>query len=350
MAKKTGITYEDIVRQVRAHDFRPIYCLMGDEPYYIDRLADYIVEQALTEDERDFNLTVLYGTQTTAEDVINAAKRYPMMAERQVVVVREAQSLPHKELLAFYAQKPLQTTVLVLCHKNGTLDRRTKLATELQKAGIVFESRKLYDRELPSFVVGYVRRKGLEIAPDACQVLCEHVGADLNRLASELDKLVLAVPRGEDGGVPSGQPARRIDTQLIQDNIGISKEYNAFELVAALSVKDVMKANRIVKYFDRNPKNFALQPTLASIFKFFADLMLAYYAPVRTEEGIAAWLEQNSWQVRKNILPAMRVYTAMKVYNILGEIRRTDAASKGVGGQNTSDGDLLKELVFQILH
>lgn len=346
MAKKAGITYEDIVHQVRDRDFKPIYCLMGEEPYYIDRIADYIIQQALTEDERDFNLTVLYGTQTTAEEVINAAKRYPMMAERQVVVVREAQSLPHKDLLTFYAQKPLLTTILVLCHKNGNLDRRTKLATELQKAGIVFESRKLYDRELPSFVTNYVRRKGLEIAPDACQVLCEHVGADLNRLAGELDKLVLAVPRGEDGK----QPARHIDTQLIQDNIGISKEYNAFELVAALAAKDVMKANRIVKYFDGNPKNFALQPVLASIYKLFSDLMLAYYVPVRTEEGIAAWLEQTTWQVRRNILPAMRLYSAMKVYNIIGEIRRTDAASKGVGGVKTTDGDLLKELVFQILH
>ncbi|MBO4801217.1 MAG: DNA polymerase III subunit delta [Bacteroidaceae bacterium] len=346
MAKKAGITYEDIVRQVRAGDFKPIYCLMGEEPYYIDRISDYIVEQALTEDQRDFNLTILYGPQTTAEEVINAAKRYPMMAERQVVVVREAQGLPHKELLTFYAQKPLTSTILILCHKNGNLDGRTKLAGELRKAGIVFESPKLYDRELPSFVTSYVRRKGLEIAPDACQILCEHVGADLNRLASELDKLILASSKGEGGQ----QPAARIDSQMIQDHIGISKEYNAFELVAALSVKDVMKANRIVKYFDSNPKNFALQPTLASIFKFFADLMLAYYAPVRSDDGIAAWLEQSTWQVRRNIIPAMRNYSATKVYAIIGEIRRTDAASKGVGGQKTSDGDLLKELVFQILH
>lgn len=346
MAKKVGITYEDIVRQVRAHDFKPIYYLMGEESYYIDRISDYIVQQALTEDERDFNLTILYGSQTTGEEVVNAAKRYPMMAERQVVVVREAQSLPHKEVLAFYAQKPLLSTILILCHKNGTLDRRTKLATELQKAGIVFESRRLYDRELPNFTANYVRRKGLEIAPDACQILCEYVGADLNRLAGELDKLALALPQGQ-GGVVSSQ---RIDAQLIEDHIGISKDYNAFELVAALSIKDVMKANRIVKYFDSNPKNFALQPVLSSIFKFFSDLMLAYYSPAKTEEGIAAWLDQSSWQVRRNILPAMRCYTATKVFNIIGEIRRTDGASKGVGGQKTIDGDLLKELVFFILH
>lgn len=340
MAKKAGgVSYEEIVRQVRAGDFKPIYYLMGEEPYYIDRISDYIVEQALTEDERDFNLTILYGPQTTGEEVVNAAKRYPMMAERQVVVVREAQSLPHKEVLAFYAQKPMPSTVLVICHKNGMLDRRTNMAKEIQKSGLLFESNILYDRELPGFVSSYVKRKGLEIAPDACLILCEHVGADLSRLAGELDKLVVAVGEG-----------KRIDAQAIQDNIGISKEYNSFELLAALSVRDVLKANRIVKYFDSNPKNFALQPTLATLFKFYTDLMLAYYAPTKTEQGIADWLGQSVWQVRRNVLPAMRAYTATKVYQIIGEIRRTDGASKGVGGQRSSDGNLLKELVFQILH
>ena len=340
MAKKAGgISYEEIVRQVRAKDFKPVYYLMGEEPYYIDRLADYIVEQALAEEERDFNLTILYGPQTTGEEVVNAAKRYPMMAERQVVVVREAQRLNHREMLLFYVQKPLDSTVLIICHKEGSLDQRTKLAAEIKKSGVLFESNKLYDRELPGFVGAYVRRKGLEITPEATQILCEHVGADLNRLAGELDKLAIAVAT-----------TRRIDAQAIEDNIGISKEYNSFELQAALASKDVVKANRIVKYFDNNPKNFALQPTLATLFKFFSDLMLAYYAPSRSEEGIAAWLEQSTWQVRKNVMPALRMYSAMKVYNIIDEIRRTDAASKGVGGQKTSDGDLLKELVFSILY
>ena len=345
MAKKTGITYEEIVRQVQAGVFKPVYYLMGEESYYIDRVSEYIVQKALTEDEKDFNLTILYGPQTTGEEVVNAAKRYPMMAERQVVLVREAQTLEHREVLAFYLQKPLLSTVLILCHKNGTLDRRTKLATEIQNAGILFESRKLYERELPSFVNAYVRRKRLEIAPDACQILCAHVGADLNRLAGELDKLVLAIQAGHGAATST-----RIDSQLIQDHIGISKDYNAFELVSALALKDVMKANRIVKYFDSNPKNFALQPVLATLFRFYTNLMLAFYSPVKSEEGIAAWLEQSVWQARRDVLPAMRHYTAMQVFIILDEIRKTDAASKGVGGQKTADGDLLKELVFRILH
>lgn len=342
MAKKTGISYEDIVRQVQAGDFKPVYYLMGDESYYIDRVSDYIVSKALTEDEKDFNLTILYGPQTNGEEVVNAAKRYPMMAERQVVLVREAQTLEHREALGFYMQKPLMSTILIICHKNGTLDRRTKLANEIQKVGILFESRKLYDRELPAFVSSYVRRKQFAITPEACMIICENVGADLNRLAGELDKLIVALSNGEG--------KRTIDPQLIQDNIGISKDYNAFELVAALAMKDVMKANRIVKYFDSNPKNFALQPVLATLFKFFTQLMLAYYSPVKTDEGIAAWLELSLWQARRDVLPAMRNYSAMHVFNILDEIRQTDAASKGVGGLKTTDGDLLKELVFRILH
>jgi DNA polymerase-3 subunit delta len=339
MAAQKGITHEDIVRDVRAGKIAPIYYLMGDEPYYIDKVSDFIVDAVLKPEERDFNLDIVYGADVTLNQVIELARAYPMMAERRVVLVREAQAIRSLDGLEQYALHLTPSTVLILCHKNGTLDRRTNMAKEIQKAGIVFESPKLKDYQLPGFVRSYVQRKALEIEPDACQILCEHVGADLNRLAGELDKLIVAL--GEHG---------RIDAQAIQDNIGISKEYNSFELIAALAEKDVMKANRIVKYFDSNPKNFALQPTLASLFKFYTELLLAYYAPNRSEEGIAAWLEQSTWQVRKNILPAMRVYTAMKVYTIIGEIRRTDGASKGVGGQKTSDGDLLKELVFMILH
>lgn len=340
MAKKTGITYEDIVREVRAGDFRTIYYLMGAESYYIDHLSDYIVDKALQESERDFNLTVLYGPQTNGEEVVSAARRYPMMAERQVVVVREAQKLDRREALAAYAAKPMPSTILIICHKGGTLDGRTKLATELKRAGIVFESRRLYDRELPQFCASYLRRRQTEITPDACQILCEYVGADLSRLAGEMDKLILALPKDR----------KLIDAQLIQDNIGISKDFNTFELTAALAMKDTMKAFRIVKYFDSTPKNFALQPTLTVLFNFYTNLLLASYSPVRNEEGIAAWLKMPAWQVRRDIMPAMRLYTATKVFNILGQIRRIDAASKGVGGQRTTDGDLLKELVSYILY
>lgn len=340
MAKTAGITYQEIVRAVDAGSFHPIYYLMGEESYYIDLLSDYIVEKALAPEERDFNLVVLYGSQVEVEDVILAAKRYPMMAERQVVVVREVQQMKNIDRLVEYAKQPLLSTVLILCHKNGKIDRRTKFASEVQKVGVLFESNLLYENELGGFVSNYVRRYGCEITPEANSILCDSVGANLSRIAAELDKLLLLKRQG----------IVRIDAELIEKHVGISKEYNNFEFIAALSLKDVAKANKIVKYFDSNPKNFALQPLLALMLKYYSDLMQAYYAPDKTEAGVAAWLGQNVWQVKRNIMSALRAYNAMQVFNIIAAIRQTDAASKGVGPQKGSDGELLKELVFFILH
>ncbi len=339
-AKKEGVTYEEIVRAVRAGNFAPVYYLMGEESYYIDKVSEFIVDSALKEEERDFNLTVCYGADVTADEVVNAAKRFPMMAQRQVVWVREAQNLQGKERLSFYLEHPQPTTVLILCHKHGVLDRRKKLASDIQKAGVLFESKKLYESQLPGFVSAYLRRKGVAMEQNAVMMVCESVGSDLSRLSGELDKLVLALPEGET----------RIGASFVERHVGISKEFNNFELVSALVVKDVLKVNRIVKYFNDNPKNFSLQLTLSVMFGFFSNLMLAYYAPKRTEEGIAEWTEQPRWQVGRNILPAMRNYTGVKVMQIIGKLRETDAKSKGVGNTMATPGDLLKELAYFILH
>ena len=339
-AKKEGVTYEEIVRAVRAGNFSPVYYLMGEESYYIDKVSEFIVDSALKEEERDFNLMVCYGADVTADEVVNAAKRFPMMAQRQVVWVREAQNLQGKERLSFYLEHPQPTTVLILCHKHGVLDRRKKLASDIQKAGILFESKKLYESQLPGFVSAYLRRKGVAMEQNAVMMVCESVGSDLSRLSGELDKLVLALPEGET----------RIGASFVERHVGISKEFNNFELVSALVAKDVLKVNRIVKYFNDNPKNFSLQLTLSVMFGFFSNLMLAYYAPKRTEEGIAEWTEQPRWQVGRNILPAMRNYTGVKVMQIIGKLRETDAKSKGVGNTMATPGDLLKELAYFILH
>lgn len=339
-AKKEGVTYEEIVRAVQAGNFAPVYYLMGEESYYIDKVSEFIVDSALKEEERDFNLTVCYGADVTADEVVNAAKRFPMMAQRQVVWVREAQNLQGKERLSFYLEHPQPTTVLILCHKHGVLDRRKKLASDIQKAGILFESKKLYESQLPGFVSAYLRRKGVAMEQNAVMMVCESVGSDLSRLSGELDKLVLALPEGET----------RIGASFVERHVGISKEFNNFELVSALVAKDVLKVNRIVKYFNDNPKNFSLQLTLSVMFGFFSNLMLAYYAPKRTEEGIAEWTEQPRWQVGRNILPAMRNYTGVKVMQIIGKLRETDAKSKGVGNTMATPGDLLKELAYFILH
>ncbi|MDD6907647.1 MAG: DNA polymerase III subunit delta, partial [Bacteroidaceae bacterium] len=318
MAKE--ITYEEIVRNLKNRVYSPVYFLMGEEDYYIDRISDYIMDTVLSEVEKEFNLTVLYGADTDMAGVINAAKRYPMMSEHQVIVVKEAQGLKGMEDLVYYLQKPLLSTILVFCYKHGTLDRRKKITAEIEKAGVLFESKKLKDTQLPGFISSFLKRKKVEIEPKASEMIAEFVGTDLNRLAGELEKLIITLPPG----------ATRITPEQIERNIGISKDYNNFELRSALIEKDVLKANRIVKYFNDNPKNNPLQLTLAVLFNFFSNLMLAYYAPEKTEQGIAAQLGLRSpWQSRE-YMAAMRRYKGIKVMQIIEAIRTCDAKSKGI--------------------
>ena len=338
MAKET--TYEAIARDLKNRIYKPVYYLMGEESYYIDKISEYIAQTVLTDEEKEFNLTVVYGSDTDVATVINAAKRYPMMAERQVVIVKEAQQLKNIEELVYYVQKPLQSTILVLCHKNGTIDRRKKLAAEVEKVGVLFESKKLKEAQLPGFITSYLKRKSVDIEPKASEMMAEFVGADLNRMAGELDKLVITLPQG----------VTRVSPEQIELNIGVSKDYNNYELRSALVAKDVLKANKIIKYFEENPKTNPIQMTLSVLFGFFSNLMLAYYAPEKTEQGIAAQLGLRSpWQAREYIM-AMRQYSGVKVMQIIGEIRYCDARSKGVGNSSLSDGDLLRELIYVILH
>ena len=338
MAKE--VTYEEIVRNLKNEVYSPIYFLMGEEDYYIDRISDYLVNHALTETEKEFNLTVLYGADTDIATVINAAKRYPMMSKYQVVVVKEAQHLRNIEELTYYLQKPLASTILVFCYKHGALDRRKKITAEIEKAGVLFESKKLKEAQLPGFISSYLKRKQVEIEPKASEMMAEFVGADLNRMAGELEKLIITLPAGQ----------KRITPELIERNIGISKDYNNFELRNALIAKDVLKANQIVKYFEENPKNNPLQVTLAVLFNFFANLMLAYYAPEKTDQEIAAQLGLRSpWQ-SKDYMIAMQKYSGVKVMQIIGAIRECDAKSKGIGNPSTPDGELLRSLVYMILH
>lgn len=338
MAKET--TYEEIVRSIKNHDYKPVYYLMGEESYYIDKISEYILQTVLKEEEREFNQTVLYGSDTDISTVINAAKRYPMMAERQVVILKEAQHVKRMEDLVYYVQKPLQSTILVICHKNGTLDRRKKLAAEIEKVGFLFESKKMKDSQLPGFITSYLKRKSVEIEPKASEMMAEFVGTDLSRMAGELDKLVITLAPG----------IRRVTPEQIERNIGISKDYNNYELRSAIVAKDVLKANRIIKYFSENPKTNPIQMTLSVLFGFFSNLMLAYYAPDKTEQGIANQLGlKSAWQARE-YMAAMRVYSGVKVMQIIGEIRYCDAKSKGVENASLSDEDLLRELVYKILH
>ena len=338
MAKET--TYEEIARDLKNRIYKPVYYLMGEESYYIDRISEYIAQTVLNENEKEFNQTILYGADTDIATIINAAKRYPMMSKYQVVIVKEAQGVKNIDELSYYLQKPLESTILVLCHKHGVLDRRKKLAAEIEKVGVLFESKKIKDTQLAGFITSYLKRKSIEIEPKASEMMAEFVGTDLSRMAGELEKLIITLPKGQ----------KRITPEQIEQNIGISKDYNNYELRNALIIKDVFKANQIIKYFEENPKTNPLQMTLSVLFNFFSNLMLAYYAPEKSEQGIAAQLGLKSpWQ-SKDYLAAMRKYSGVKVMQIIGEIRYCDAKSKGVGNSSLGDGELLQELVYKILH
>lgn len=336
---KQEITYDSIIKEINSRQFAPVYYLMGEEPYYIDRLSDYIAENVLTEEERGFNQMVMYGQDTDLGSIIASAKRYPMMADYQVIIVKEAQALRNIDELVYYLKKPQPTTVLVFCHKHGTLDRRKKTAVEIEKVGRLFESKKLKDSMLPTFITNYVRTKGTAIDVKAANMMVESIGADLSRLASELDKLIIAKLKNEDPITP----------ELVEECVGISKDYNVFELKNALIVKDVVKANTIAKYMEDNKKNFAMPMVLAMLYNFYANLMMAYYAPEKSDTGIAAYLDLRSpWQAKEYQM-AMPFYTARKVMYIISDIRKYDALSKGYGA-NATDKGLLRELIYHILH
>ena len=337
---KQEYTYEGIIRELQAKQYRPVYYLMGDEAFYIDKIADYIIDNVLNDTEKEFNQTILYGADVDAATIINAAKRYPMMSEYQVIVVKEAQAVHNMEELVFYLQKPLKSTILVLCHKHGSLDKRKKLAAEIEKVGVLYESKKLKEAQLPAIIAAYIKQKGFDIDQKATAMLAEFVGTDLSRLVGEMEKLIIT----------SSKNSTKITPEQIEKNIGISKDYNNFELRSALVEKDVLKANKIVKYFEENPKTNPIQMTLSLLFGFYSNLMMAYYAPEKSEQGIAAFLGLKSpWQARE-YMAAMRKYSGIKTMQIISEIRTTDAKSKGVENSSLSDGDLLRELVFKILH
>ena len=326
--------------ELKSGVYRPIYYLMGEEGYYTDKITDYIIENSLSEMERDFNLTVYYGLESDIDTIITAAKRFPMMAERQVIIVREAQMLKNIDNLLFYLQNPQPTTVLVFAHKNGSIDKRKKVATELERKGVVLDSKKVRDDQLPAFINARMREKGLTADEKSVLMIRESIGNDLARIAGEVEKLSIALPAG----------ATHITPELVEEHIGISKEFNNFELQNALVNKDIYKANKIINYFAQNPKKNPIQMTLALLFSFFSNVMMSYYAPDKSERGVAEFLGlRSTWGVG-DYIKAMRNYKAMHVMEILHLIRLADAQSKGAEGPQLPDGEIMRELLYKILH
>ena len=342
MAEAKNVSFDSIMSDLRDRKFSPVYYLMGDEPYYIDLISDYIAEHVLQPEERDFNQTILFGSDVNASQIADAARRYPMMAEYQVVIVKEAQNIKNTEALEKYFKQPMPSTILVMCHKNGSIDgRKREYVKSIQGSGVLFESKKLKDKELPAFIEKYLKSRNVSIDYKSTQIIADSIGADLSRLASELDKVVLSLPE-ED---------RRVTPQVVEDQIGVSKEFNSFELRDAIVNRNVYKANQIIKYFDNNPKAGSIYSFLPMLFNYFQNLMIAYYAPNnKSQEGVAEWLElRNAWAA-KDYMTGMRNYSGMKVMQIIGKIREIDAKSKGLDNPNTPPGELMKELIFYILH
>ena len=341
-------TYQSIMADLKARRFAPVYYLCGEEAYYIDRLSDYIAENVLSPEERDFNQTIVFGADVSGSQVADIARRYPMMAEYQVVIVKEAQNIKQTDALEKYFKQPLKSTILVICHKNGKIDgRKREYVKAIQQAGVLFESKKLSERALPQFIEDYLSERHVAIDHKSTQIIAEAIGSDLNRLTGELNKLILSLTSTS----PNTPTPPTITPQIVEDQIGISKDFNAFELRDAIVNRNVYKANQIINYFDKNPKTGSIYAFLPMVFNYFQNLMLAHYCPQKnSQEAVAAYLEMKNPWMAKDYMTGMRNFTALKTMQIISKLREMDAKSKGLDNPNTPPGELMKELIFYILH
>lgn len=333
------MTYNQIIQDLKNRNFKPVYFLHGEEPYYIDKITKYIIENVLTESEKSFNQTIFYGRDTNVQTIINAAKRFPMMSDNQVVIVKEAQYLDKIEDLIYYVNDPLKSTLLIISYKHKKLDKRKKLARALQEKGFLFESTKLYENKIPDWIINYVMNRHYEITTEASLLLTEYLGSDLNKIAGELEKIFISLP----------PEIKKIGLDTIEENIGISKDFNTFELTNALSVKDSLKANRIIKYFAANPKNNPAALTISSLYYFFSKLMAYHSLKDKSPALVASRLKIHPYFVNE-YKKASGNYNKQKLNEIFSLLRKYDLKLKGHGSTGADSGNLFKELIFKILH
>ncbi len=328
-----------IVNDIKNGTIKPIYFLMGEEPYYIDKLADFIEQNVLTEEEKGFNQTVLYGRDVSMEDIISTCKRYPMMADRQVVIVKEAQDLTKTiDKLESYAENPMPSTVLVFCYKYKTLDKRKKVTKFIAKKGLVYESKKLYENQVGEWIKRVLQGKSFTIEPKANAMLVEFLGTDLSKINNELEKLAIVLPKNT-----------MITAKHIEENIGFSKDFNVFELRKAIGDRNQMKAYQIAQYFADNPKDNPMVVTTSLVFGFFVNLLQYHGLKDRNPKNVAAVLKVNPYFL-KDYDVALKNYPMKKVSAIVGKLRDIDVKSKGVGANALSNSDLLKEMLVGIFN
>ena len=331
--------YLQIIADLKNKNYLPVYFLEGEEPFFMDRISDYILENVLTEEEKGFNQTILYGKDLSLDSIMTAAKRFPMMAERQVVVIREAQNIKNIEDLAPYVEKPMRSTVLVFNYKYKTIDKRKKLYKALQKNGIYFESKPLYDNQVPAWISKYLKEKNLGIDPRAAQMISDFVGSDLQRIVNELEKVTISLV-----------PGTSIMPDDVERNIGISKEFNTFELQNALGNKDILKSNRIINYFIDNEKQHPLTVIIGMLATYFRKLLIYHSIENKSDRIVVSQkLGVNPFFINDYANAASK-YSLDKAIVIISMMREFDLRSKGARGGSTSNGDLLRELIFKILH
>jgi DNA polymerase III subunit delta len=332
------LKYEQILTELKNGRFSPVYFLMGEEPYFIDILSDYIEEHALDESEKSFNMLILYGKDSDFKTVTEAARRFPMTGRQQLVIIKEAQYIREIEKLSHYISQPLASTILVINYKYKRIDKRTRFYKLLEEKAVVFDAEKIRDYQIPAWITDYLQDKGIQVEPKAAAMLADYLGNDIGKIVNELEKLHLVMPGG----------THRISALQVEQNIGISKDYNSFELNNALASRDILKANRIVFYFSKNPKDNPLVLTLSSLFYFFGKLLLFHGLNNKSEENAASVLGIKKYFLRE-YQTAAKNYPVNKVIDIISLLREYDLKSKG-SGSLASEGELLKELVFKIIH
>ena len=332
------MTYEQILTEIHKKNFASVYFLTGEEPYFIDIISDTIENEALDEADRAFNQIVLYGRDVDVETIANHARSFPMMGERMVVIVKEAQDVKNLEEFEKYLDTIPETTLLVFAYKYKKFDKRKTLAKKIDKKGVWFESKKLYDSNIPGWIQNYLKGEGYSITPKATQMLADYLGTDLHKIANELKKLIIALPK-----------KKSIDDADVERNIGISKDYNGFELQNAIGSRDVLKANRIVNYFGDNGKDNPLLVTVITLYGYFTKLIKLHTTQDKSQGNLASVLGVNPFFV-KDYLAAARNYPPATCIRCISILREFDLKSKGYESGDVSEKDLYREMIFKLMH
>ncbi len=331
-------SFENILADLKRQIYYPVYLLYGEEPFFIDQLSDYIEQHVLNEQEKEFNQTIVYGKDSDVVSIISMARRYPMMANYQVIIVKEAQELDDIEGFESYVTNPLKSTLLVICYKYGKIDKRKTFAKSVDKSGILFESARLYDNKIPDWIESYLGRLGYTITAKACMMLLEFLGNDLSKIVNEIEKLTINIPSGS-----------QINEDYVERNIGISKDFNVFELQKALGRKEAGRANQIIFYFAANPRDNPMVKVIPILYAFFSKVLLYQYLEDKSKNSAAAALSVNPFFLQ-DYQTAAKNYPISKLFQVISLLREYDLKSKGVENASATDGELMKELVFKILH